>query len=79
MLKRISKCSDSNTYLALQNFIVIPTVPWAPLEFLTLQKCIKIYDMREIRTRIYCLKNFCPNVTAETIHFTNKKKLVKIH
>ena len=57
-----------NAELAHQNPFVLPIVPWEPLEFQTnVSKIIKIYCTTEIRTRIYCLRNFCPHRTADTI------------
>ena len=79
-LKSIGKCCDSNPYLELQDLVVLHTVPWEPLEFLTkVSEIIKIYDTTEIRTRNYCLRIFFPNRTAE-IYFLMKrdgKKTVK--
>ena len=42
--KNIGKCWYSNPYLALQNPVVLPTVPWEPSEFLTnVTEFIKMY------------------------------------
>ena len=55
-------------YLALQSPVVLPTVPWEQLEFLTkISEIIEIYGPRQIRTRAYCLRTFCPHPTAETL------------
>ena len=65
-VKNVGKDWDSNPYLALQNTVVLPTVPWEHLEFLTnVSEITKIYGPTEIRTRTYCLRNVCPNPTAE--------------
>ena len=44
--------------------------PWEPLKFLTI--IIKIYETTKIRTRTYCLENFCPNLIA-SIYFLIKR------
>ena len=54
--------------LALQNPVVLPTVPWEPLEFLTnVSEIIKIYGPTEIRTRTYCLRKLCHRPAADII------------
>ena len=56
-------------YLALQNPVVPPTVPWEALEFLIKDSEKNIYGPTEIRTRnCYCWRKFCPHLIAETIH-----------
>ena len=45
----MSKCCDSNRYIALQNANEIK----------------KLYGTTEVRTRTYRLRNFCPNLTVE--------------
>ena len=65
----LGKCWDSKLYLALQNPVILPTVPWEPLEFLTnICEIIRKFMARLIRTRIYCLSTFCSNFTAETVY-----------
>ena len=72
-LKNVAKGWGSNPYLPLQNFVMLPTVPWEQLEILTnVSEIIKISDTTKIRTRTYCLRNFCPNPTAG-IYFGIKK------
>ena len=67
IVKNICECWGSNPYLALQNAVVLPTVPWQPWEFLAnVRKIIKIYGPIEIRTQTYYLRNFCPHGTGET-------------
>ena len=69
IIKKNGKYWDSNPYLVLQNPIVLPTVPWESSEFLkNVSEIIEIYGPTEIRTRTYCLRNFCPHRTAETIY-----------
>ena len=39
------------------------TVPWEPSEFLrNVDGIIKTFGAREIGTRTYCLRTFCPNL-----------------
>ena len=65
-LKNVGKSWDSNSYLALQNPVALPTVPWEQLEFLTnVSEIIKTLGPTEIRTRTYCLKKVCLIPTAE--------------
>ena len=56
-LKNVSKGWDSNPYLPLQNPVVVPTVPWEPVEFLTnVSEIITIFGTTETRTRTYCFR-----------------------
>ena len=60
-LKYVGKGWDSNPNLVLENAVVLPTVPWEQLEFLTnVSETMKIYGPTKIRTRTYCLRNDCP-------------------
>ena len=71
--KYIDKGCNWNSYLALHNPVVLPTVPWKPLKFPTnSSEIIKIYGTTEIRAPIDCLKFFRPNITAE-IYFMTKR------
>ena len=73
-LKSVGKRWDSNPYLGLQNPVVLPTVPWEQLEFMTnISAIIKFCDSTEIQTRTYCLKNVCSHRTADTIYLKTKK------
>ena len=48
---------DSNPYLPLQNPVVLTTVPWEPLEFLTnVSEIMKIFGATETRTPTYRLR-----------------------
>ena len=48
---------DANSYLALQNPVVLSTVPWELLEFLTnVSEIMKNFGTTETRTRTYCLR-----------------------
>ena len=72
-LKNVCNGWDLNPYLPLPNLFVLPTVPWEQLETLTnVSEIIKISDTTDIRTRTYCLRNFCPNPTAD-IYFRIKR------
>ena len=58
-LQNVGKGWDSSPYLQLQNLVVLPTVPWEPVEFLTnVSEIIKTFVTIETRTRSYCLRNF---------------------
>ena len=47
-------------------------MPWEQLEFLTkANEIIKIYSPTENRSRTYCLRNVCPNSTAEIYFWVN--------
>ena len=47
-LKKVGEGWNSNPFLALQNPVVLPAVPWEQLEFLTnVVKLIKLYDSRD--------------------------------
>ena len=60
-------------FLALQNSVVLRTLPWEPLEFLTkVREIMKIYGTAEIWTQAYFLRNCCLNLTAETIYLMIK-------
>ena len=51
MLKNLGKSWDLNPFLALQKPVVLPTVPWEPLEDLTIvSEFTKLYDTTRIRT-----------------------------
>ena len=68
MKKKIGNCWDSSTCLVLQNPVILPTVPWELMEFLAIvSEFTKMYSPIEIRIRTYRRKNFCPDLTAETI------------
>ena len=57
------------------NPVVLPTIPWEAVEFLTnVSEIIKIYGPTEIRTRTYCLRIFRLLFTAEIICL--KKEIV---
>ena len=59
-VKNVGKGCVSNRNLPLQNPSDLPTVPWEQLQILTnVSEIIKISDTTEIRTRTYCLRNFC--------------------
>ena len=65
---------ELNTYLAIQNPVVLPTVPEEPLVFLTnVSEIIKIYGPTEIRARAYCLRYLCPRSTAETFYLKSRQ------
>ena len=50
----------------LQNPVVLPTLPYEPLQVLTNgSEIIKLHGTTYVRTGTYCLINFCPNPTAE--------------
>ena len=70
---------DSNPYLALRNLVILPTVPWELLEFLTnVSEILKKYHCPiEIRTWTYFLRNFCPHRTAKSIFFKNESSWQK--
>ena len=64
--KTVRKCLDANPCLALQNIVVLPIVPWEQMEFLTnVSEIMKISGPTKSRTPTNCLRNFCPNLTAE--------------
>ena len=44
----MAKCWDANLYLVLQSAVVLPTVPWKSLEFLTnLSEIMESYGLRD--------------------------------
>ena len=56
-LRNVGKGWDSNSYLPLENPVVLPTVPWEPLEFLkNVSEIIEMFDTTETRTRTYRFK-----------------------
>ena len=60
-----------------QSPIVLSTVPQEQLLIVTIvSEIMKLSDTTEIRMRTYCLRNFCPNPTAD-IHFW-KEELAKL-
>ena len=67
--KEIWKCWDSNPYLLLQHHVVLSTVLWEISDF---TGNIKMYGRADIRTRAYCLRNFCPYLSADTIYLFKK-------
>ena len=70
-LKNVGKGWDSNPYLPLQNPLVLPTVPWQPLEFLTnVSEIIKIFRTTAPRTEDQMLEN---PVVLTLLLFLNKK------
>ena len=72
-IKKVGKGWDSNPYSALQNLVVVPTVSWEQLEFLVnVSRIMKVHGPTEIRTRTYCVRNFCPHRTAVTIYLKIK-------
>ena len=57
IVKNVGVGRDSNPYLPLQNPVVLPTVPWEPLEFLTnVSEIMKIFGATETRKRTYRLR-----------------------
>ena len=55
--KILGKGWDSNPYVPLPNPVVLPTVPWEPVEFLTnVSKMIKLFGSTETRAQNYCLR-----------------------
>ena len=51
IIKNVGEGWDSNTYLPLQNPVVLPTVPWEPLEFLkNVSEIMKIFGATETQT-----------------------------
>ena len=57
LFKNTAKGWDSNPYLPLQNLVVLPTVQWEPLEFLTnVSEIMKIIGTTETQARTYCLR-----------------------
>ena len=85
-VENVVKGGDSNPYLPLQNPVVLPTVPWEHLEFLNFfSEIIKIYSPTEIRTRTYCLRNVCPNPSAEFFwinswhKYTDEKQMTPLY
>ena len=64
--KKLGENWDSNPYPELQNPVVLPSVPWEQVEFLTnVSEIIENYGPTKIRTRTYCLRNAQPKPTAE--------------
>ena len=54
IIKNVGEGWDSNPYLPLQTLVVLPTVPWEPLELLTnVSEIIKIFGATETRTPTY--------------------------
>ena len=54
IIKNVGEGWDSNPYLPLQTTVVLPTVPWEPLELLTnVSDIIKIFGATETRTPTY--------------------------
>ena len=57
IIKNVGEGWDSNTYLPLQNPVVLHTVPWEPLEFLkNVSEIMKIFGATETRKRTYRLR-----------------------
>ena len=68
-LKNVGKGWDSNPYLALQNPVVLPTVDARTIGISDKRHWNhETYGSREIQTRIYCFRIFCPRRTDETIY-----------
>ena len=75
----MGKCCDSSPYLELQNPVVVPTVPWGPLNFVTnVSEIIKLsvfgfnsakYDLNLIKS--YLLPVFVNERNIEP-HVINK-------
>ena len=54
IIKNVDEGWDSSPYLPLQTTVVLPTVPWQPLELLTnVSEIIKIFGATENRTPTY--------------------------
>ena len=52
-----------------QILVVLPIVTWEVSDICEVSaKILKDYNKAEIRTHTYYIKNFCPNLTAETIY-----------
>ena len=74
-LQNIGKSRDSNPYPPLQNPVVLLSVPWEPLEFLTnVRKILKVFGTTETRTPDLLVGN--PVVLTLLLSFIFEKKRV---
>ena len=83
IVKNVGKGWDSNPYLPLQNPVVLPTVPWEPLEFLTnVSEIMKIFGATETRTPTYRLRTLLSYPLCHGNHWyeflTNASQIMKI-
>ena len=65
-LNNVGKNQDSKPYLPLQNSVVLPTVAWEPLEFLTIVSEIKknYWARQRLQPGPTALEPWCPTHDA---------------